>query len=218
MLIKIRRRIVLLVLFVIVVYLILGLIPFFQGKEIHVNEHNSYVHHQDKGYYRLVVEPAEYYTFYLYYQENNDIDPQIRLFSNSFKTVGIQKESTTWGQISIGFYAKHGGHYFVTVTNSKGGHFATYLDKYYDQAENLNPIKYVSSIRLTLVISIAVVFLSGVILSLKNYSQSNKNEKLEWKIKNTTTCPTCRSKYVKGVQYCTVCGYTFEKPTEYKDY
>jgi rubredoxin len=76
----------------------------------------------------------------------------------------------------------------------------------------------VSPLRLTIIILIAILFTTGFVLTLVNYSKIKKKEKFEWEIKNTVTCPSCGLKYVKGIKYCTACGYTFEKPGEYKNY
>lgn len=215
---KLRKRIILLLLFSATAYLIIGIIPWFQGKEIHVNEHQSFKHTNDNGYYRLQVEPHDYYIFHITYTENDELNPQIRLFSRSYKTIGIQKESVAYGHISLCFYAEHQGNYYVTVTNSKGGYFAVNLEKNFDQNEMLYHTSYVNPLRLIIIITIALLFSTSVIISLVNYSQNKKKEDAEWEIKNMVICPTCGIKYNKRVQYCATCGYTFEKPKEYNNY
>ncbi|MHA1112388.1 MAG: hypothetical protein ACTSRE_14930 [Promethearchaeota archaeon] len=215
---KFRRRIVLLLLFVSIAYLVFGMVPLFQGKDVHVDAPRTYTHSNKNGYYRLNVEAGEYYTFTFNYHIADEINPQIRLFSHSFKTVGIQKDPGQGTYVSIGFYAEHGGYYYITVVNVKNAFANVHMEKFYDHVDNLFPTTYVSAVRLLHIIIIAILFTTGVILSIVRYSQAKKKEAREWEINNTRICPTCGVKYMKVIKYCTACGYTFEKPEEYKNY
>ena len=190
----------------------------FQGKEVHVDAPRTYIHNKKNGYYRLNVEQGEYYTFTFNYHIADKINPQIRLFSHSFKTVGIQKDPGLGTFVSIGFYAEHGGYYYITVVNVKGAFANVHMEKYYDHADNFHPTTYVSAVRILLISAIAILFTTGVILSIVRYSQAKKNEAREWERLNTTICPECNMKHKKGVGYCTTCGHTFTEPDEFENY
>ena len=111
---KLRRILVWLTVFLSTSYLIFGMIPLFQGKAVFVDQPRSYYNSTNNGYYRLIVEPHEYYTFYLDYYALNGVHSEARLFSRAFKTVGICRSSDDINTISIGFFAEHGGSYYVT--------------------------------------------------------------------------------------------------------
>ena len=193
--------------------LIIGIIPMFQGKEILPATGYSFKHFSENGYYRLKVTRGYYYLRLDF--SGYDIEPEIQVFSNSFKVKGISIQLIDWIHPSNFLFqvkAKHNGHVYLTIKDSKGAIFYMYLTRTTNDHYYIFSHPYTNTWKLATTVC-SSLFIAGwgifLILSLKEKSTEEKLRK---------NCPMCSVSQKKDMEYCTACGYIFTAPREYKIY
>jgi hypothetical protein len=199
-------------------YLVIGILPHFQGSEISVDHTTRFKHPQERAYYRFQVSKGKKYSFMLEYYDE-ELQPEIRLFSHSFKTFGRKTvESYPVNGLAIDFTAKHDGSYYVTVLNSEGGYYFVTLSSIPD-------VEYFTSIKkcanpwnfmLFLIFVSLVPITMGFAIDF--YRHKTKEEKTRWQMRNIIKCPGCGIHLKKDSEYCNTCGYTFSPPKDYENY
>jgi len=197
-------------------FLLMGIIPMFQGKKIEPFVAYNYKHYSDNGYYRLKVERGSMYVFSLGFSDY-DIQPEIQLFSSSLKIVGLTSapDNPYSSYFSLKFRASHNGYYYVSVLNSKGGYFSVRLARadYYWAYELTNTYTNVWKLLLAIFASLLIVGSAIMFLRLKKIKKEEDRIR-----KSFRTCPSCGIICDIKKEYCNTCGYTFEQPKEYRNY
>lgn len=213
--ILVKRRILLIVLLLTTVtYALIVFIPMGSGKEIREGTTYSNEHSWSSARYRFKLVQGRHYKFSISTDSFWSMDPEIRIFQDSFKLMGLRVDSTSVTYESIVIIAEHSGYYYADVKFSNSGYYAVTLELV-PGGGGTTPTYFLNSGKLALLVVPFLVFTSIYIIGIVNV---NKNNPIESKTYSPPKPPSIEAKTIeKEPQFfqCHECGATFSEDRKF---